>query len=97
MISHEAIPSNDVYPLGWSFESDYNPPRLVFHKKGNGSDSACFIYHKTELKEHLDRQCITNLEYLEGCEFYTENRLPEAREVLKAISPRHQYHHSFPF
>lgn len=91
--------SNQVFKIGWSVDIDHSPmPRFVFRKIGNGSDSACFMYSEQEVKAHLHSSCMTNLEYLEGCEFSSHNKLPEARETaMKLISQKHQYNNHFPF
>jgi hypothetical protein len=85
--------SNEVFKIGWSIDNDHGTtPRFVFRKVQNGSDSACFMYSAQEVQDHLHRSCMTNLEYLEGCEFTSRNILPAIRETAK-----HQRHANFPF
>ena len=69
-IKHTEIIDNKSFKIGWSLDPTYKKSRIVFRKIGKGSDSACFIYNKCDLKDHLDSCCLTNLEYLEGQEFY---------------------------
>jgi len=37
-----------------------------FYKKERTSRSMCWIYSVIDAREHLNRKCLTNLEYLEA-------------------------------
>lgn len=92
MTSHgmPCIPTE--FPMGWSYDEDHGTPRLVYYKVDKSGHSACFIYYKYELIQHLQTQCLTNLEYLEGLEFYTKVGIQQRREdALMAIKPRDMY------
>ena len=39
---------------------------IWFYKSERCSRSMCWAYSEEELKDHLVRKCLTNLEYLEG-------------------------------
>jgi len=69
--------SNEAYALGWSVDIEHGNARIVFRKKLGCSDSACFIYKESDLVDHLNGQCLTNLEYLEGQEFFNQSELKE--------------------
>lgn len=77
------------YKLGWQLDLSYSMPRLVFRKITSTSDSLCAVYYKFEIKEHLERKCLTNLEYLEGLELFENVKFSNLRETAAlAIIPR---------
>ena len=39
---------------------------IWFYKRDRTSRSLCWSWSEEELKDHLARKCLTNLEYLEG-------------------------------
>lgn len=66
------IPEQRNFKLQWQL--DYygtgHLPRLVYRKKHRNEDSICYVYSRQDLRDHFDRKCLTNLEYLEGQELY---------------------------
>jgi|SRR5665213_1913247 hypothetical protein len=88
------VPPPRAFKLGWQldFYGHLSLPRLVYRKQGHGSDSTCFVYLRTDLKDHFRNKCLTNLEYLEGEEFFNAVGLPALRETaLIAMLPKDEY------
>ena len=86
---------NDEYPplteyrFGWQLDMSFRIPRIVYRK----GSSICYIYSRSEIREHFDRHCLTNLEYLEGEQFCREIKFQDARvTALLAVHTRDEYH-----
>ena len=50
--------------LEWGYDTDREA--FWIHKKENNYNSTCWVYNLEDLKDHLDRKCLTNIEYLES-------------------------------
>lgn len=78
-MTEREIVDNKAFKIGWSLDVDHGMPRIAFRKVERTSDSVCFIYDGCDVKAHFERHCITNLEYVEGQEFYNQSGLQELR------------------
>lgn len=58
---------------GWQLDTEYDLPRLVFSTQA--STRVCYIYDLKDFDAHLEQQHLTNLEYMEGKLFYSDNKL----------------------
>jgi hypothetical protein len=79
---------------GWQLDLEYTLPRVVFHK----DSSTCYMYNVKDFDEHLKSCGLTNLEYLEGLEFYKSSGFKSKKETAAVtIMPRHTKYPAFPF
>jgi hypothetical protein len=86
----EEFPSFTEYKFGWQLDLSFRVPRLVYKTRG----SVCYLYRRDEIREHFDRKCFKNLEYLEGEQFCKEIKFQDAKVTALILTTQaiDEYH-----